>query len=160
MKINNKGFLLVETLVTTCIIAILATSIYIYVNSTIINYEKRETYDNITDVYKTNNIKLYLYNHWSELGFSDSSLWLDGINTIELPESIKEKLKISSVFVTLNDSNLVDKGNIIDKTNNKAFKEYIRLLSFVGETTDYRLIVHFKDNKENTFASLVLKLPS
>lgn len=160
MKFNNKGFLLVETLVTTCIIAILATSMYIYINSTITNYEKRENYDNIVDIYKTNNVKLYLYKNWNELNLSDSSSWVDNINVINLPESMKQNFKISNIFVTLNDSNIVNKEKIINKTNNKAFKEYIRLLSFVGETTNYRLIVHYEDNNKNTFASLVLKLPN
>ena len=49
-KLNNSGFLLAETLITTCIIAVLATSLYVYVSKTADNYEKRDNYDNIVDI--------------------------------------------------------------------------------------------------------------
>jgi len=150
---NNKGFLLVETLITTCIIAILSTSMYIYVSNTIKNYEKRENYDNVIDVYKINNIKLYLYENWNDFDLSN----VNDVKEIELNDSLKTELKVEKIFIVPNNLSSINKTDIINKTNNKAFKEYIRLLPFVGETTNYRIIVHFQNNK---FASLIMKKPS
>ena len=165
MNKNNKGFLLVETLITTCIIATLATSVYVYISSTVTNYTKRDKYENIVNVYKASNIKSYIYKKWGKPGFelSEPKDWDKYIKTINLPNSLKNELNVSSVFVVPNNlvyysgnSIVVHKSDIINKTSNKAFKEYIRLLSFTGERTDYRLIVHFGDD---TFASLVIKAP-
>lgn len=156
---NNKGFLLMETLITTCIIATLATSIYIYVSKTITNYEKRENYDNVVDVYKVNNIKLYLYNKWSHYALSDPSSWTNGVVSISLPSDMRNRLKTSQVLVVLNKPS-INKSNIINVAFNKKFKEYVRLLSFTGDENAYRIIVHFQDGKNHSFASLLMKVPT
>ena len=50
-KLNNKGFVLAETLVVTVFLMVIFTMIYSYFYPLIGEYEKRENYDDIDSVY-------------------------------------------------------------------------------------------------------------
>lgn len=58
---NNKGFIFAETLATTLVIMILLISFYVFSTNFIDNQSKNKNYDNIEEIYKLANIRLYLY---------------------------------------------------------------------------------------------------
>ena len=151
MKLNKKGFLLAETIVTVCIIATLATSMYIYISKTAFRFEDRNNYENVVDVYKANTLKKYLieknYETVSNSPISETDL---GILNDEENLNIKETYLINNTQTAKDDL----KNNI----TNQALKDYINWISINGSDSDLRLIVWFngKNGEDGTFANLVI----
>lgn len=157
MRMNNKGFLLMETLITTCIIAILATSIYVYISKTIDNYEKRDKYDNVVDVYKVNNIAVYCKQSNDNCKRKDVNpnkcILLNSRDINEISNGA-ENIYICKGKGFKNE--FINNGAISDK----EYKEYVRLLPLTDmEDNDYILIASFKDSqgRKKSFASLKIK---
>lgn len=154
MKINNKGFLLMETIVTVCIIATLATSAYLYVSKTASRFEERTNYENVVDVYKVNTLKQYLEEKTevfkTGLG-SDNYIQISDTNL----GSLKTDLKIEKAYLIINK---VEGKNSISTTN-KALKDYIKWLKVDGDS-NLRLIVWFKgeNGEDGTFANMKISI--
>lgn len=146
MKTNNKGFLLAETIVTVCIIATLATSMYLYVSKTTSRFEDRNNYENVVDVYKVHTIKSYLDKKGRLLEGNIGEV------TPQLEPKVIDQLKIKKVFLI---QNTIDSKNSIDVTTSRALKDYVNWLQISGNGTDLRLVVWFNsDESDGTFATL------
>lgn len=151
MKLNKKGFLLAETIVTVCIIATLATSMYLYISRTVSRFEDRDNYENVVDVYKTNTLKKYL----TEKNFfkDENATGKEISNIITDPSltTLKSTLGIEASYLILNKE--TEKSKI--DTSNQALKDYINWISIDGSESDFRLIVWFKnDGSDGTFANI------
>ena len=57
LKLNNKGFVLVETLISAVFIMSIFSIIYVNFYPIMAEYEKRETYDDVDSKYATYWIK-------------------------------------------------------------------------------------------------------
>ena len=143
MKLNRKGFLLAETIVTVCIIATLATSMYLYISKTSSRFEDRNNYENVTDVYKVNTLKDYLSlkDMFTTRGDITNSLG-----------QIKTELSIKGAYLI---QKTEDYNNLIN-TSNQALKDYLNWINIDSESEDLRLIVWFEGNngEDGTFANL------
>lgn len=147
MKLNKKGFLLAETIVTVCIIAALATSMYIYISRTASRFEDRDNYENVIDVYKTNTVKKYLKNK----GYLVNTYATGVIDQTRLGV-LKDELNINNVYLI---PDTIDGKNLITDSN-QALKDYLNWVSIDGDDSDLRLIIWFngKDGEDGTFANL------
>lgn len=167
-KLNQNGFLLAETLITSCVIAILATSLYVYVSKIINNYEKRDNYDNIVDIYKLNNLVSYCKE--SELNCRRKNVsqnnclpfWENG-GGYGIPVNISNVTKVEKYAYICKGNgfkeNLLNRMN--SENNDPEYKEYVRLLSLSGvEENDFVLITKLENSqgRKKSFASLKMKV--
>lgn len=142
MKLNRKGFLLAETIITVTIIATLATSMYLYISRTANRFEDRNNYENVTDVYKVNTVKLYL---------NEKNLLTNTGDITEQIVPIKDELNINKVYLILNTE---EAKNSID-TDSNSLKDYLDWISIDGNQEDLRLIVWFNGgDSDGTFANM------
>ena len=184
-KLNNSGFLLAETLITTCIIAVLATSLYVYVSKTADNYEKRDNYDNIVDIYTLNNYKLYFesyvkpstdYNLTNVNFKPDRDKCTEEISSWDMDFMTRffnssSNYPTSLIICNGNFKNYIeekmneetDANYALKKHISEGFREYIRLLPISDlDSDEYLIIASFKGSqgRKESFASLKTKLPS
>ncbi len=148
MKLNKKGFLLAETIVTVCIIATLATSMYIYISKTASRFEDRDNYENVVDVYKCNTLKEYLINkNYGTVSNSPISETDLGILNDEENLNIKEAYLINNTQTA--------KDELKNNITNQALKDYINWIS-TDDDDNLRLVVWFngENGEDGTFANL------
>ena len=132
-----------ETIVTVCVIAALATSMFLYISSTANRFEERNNYENVVDVYKLNTIKQYLTNDGT------------GINTYsgDITSSlagIKNSLDIEKAYIGI-------PNDLKDSVSSKSFKDYLTWLSSMETGNKKSLIVMFDDTGNGpTFANIVI----
>ncbi len=158
-KINNKGFMLVETLiVATLIISIL---IYLFVQFQTISksYNASFTYNTVDAVYGVSNIRNYILNDgYEELENYQNTTNNDYIditdcNSIFFEESeycliLFEQLNVKTVLFTNTDLTSLKNNNI---SFNDKFKKYINYIKFTEGEDMYRIIVEYENG---TFGSL------
>ena len=130
MKLNNKGFLLAETIVTVCIIATLATSMYLYVSKTASRFEERDNYENVVDVYKANTLKKYLKGeeYFSNTNATGEDLFTK-ISDTNLT-TIKTELNVKYAYLITNNINGINSINTKEKKALEDYFERNRFLTF------------------------------
>lgn len=147
---KKNGFVLVETLVATILIATVFT--YIYLQFTNINENYRKTYENNTveSLYGLNNMKSFLLSDGiknlksSNLSYIDItecdmtvnlSQCMNLINVLEIEKLIFMKDDINNLKnALLNDSNISDN-----------FKTFIKIINTKTIHDGYRLLVEYKN---------------
>ena len=72
-KLNNQGFALVETLIVSVFVLGIFTLVYVNYYPLIGEYEKRENYDAIESVYKTNTLKKFIESNGLNFNGSNGS---------------------------------------------------------------------------------------
>lgn len=143
-KLDNQGFMLIETLI--CATFIVGILIFVYIQFTNINrsYEDSFTYNTINDLYLADQARSYLK--------QENLLNLDQINDtnkyVEIDfcpnndaycTSLYEKLLIKKIILANHDFyNDVDSSNL-----DEEFKEFIRKVKLVDE--GYSMYVQFND---------------
>jgi len=143
MKINNKGFLMAETIVTVCIIAALSTSMFLYVSSNANRFEERNNYENVVDVYKLNTIKQYLTMDGTDINTYSGDITSSLAN-------IKNSLNIEKAYIGI-------PNNLKDSISPQSFKDYLTWLSSMETGNSKSLIVMFGDTGNGpTFANIVI----
>ena len=72
---NNKGFTLLESVIVTSIIIVFLLSSYTLISKIISNYNVREKYDSIENIYKLNTVKTFIYSYGNvnEIIYNSSS---------------------------------------------------------------------------------------
>ncbi len=166
---NNKGFLLAETIVTVCVIATLATSMYIYISRTANRFEERNNYEKVVDVYKLNTIKTYLDKNIKEASYLSTSSIIRNLasDTTKIPSTLKTNLKLENLFIisASKDSmsgfkTYLNSGSVYTK----SLKDYLNSIEVnddgIDVDHDYRMIGMFKEdsNSTPTFANIVVSV--
>ena len=139
MKINNKGFMLVEIVVVTVVVVTIMTSLYIVFNRVYNAFEIKSTYSDINAIYALDLLRDYMI----EKETTNSFVYNDLIKRVQtenyveitcnLNEDFKtycnevfEKYNINRVFITKNNKDSLD--DIKNININQTFKEYIDYL--------------------------------
>lgn len=147
MRINSKGFLMAETIVTVCIIATLATSMFLYISSNANRFEERNNYENVVDVYKLNTIKQYLE--------ETNNINTTSTNAISSLGTLGTNLKVKQAFLILNTTTNIN--TIKNNSTSQSFKDYLSWLVIDGNAVDKRLIIMFQDGSNTpTFANILI----
>ena len=154
-KMNNRGFMLTETLIVSTFLVTTLLFIYIQFNNITKTYEKSFKYNTVNSLYSLNNLKNYILN--------------DGVDNLKNRAS-------ENIFVLINDcssdyfaytnycSKLIDSLNIktalliyndvdIDATSGLD-QTIIDFINDMDIKLDYYLVAEFNDN---TFAYLELE---
>lgn len=166
-KINNKGFVLVETLIVSAFVVSIFSIMYANFYPMMGEYEKRENYDDINSIYNAYLIKRMLENYKSDLAnnIECNDRILEPYN---LPEGntrdyflmLEKYLNIDKVYFTY--YNLASfKEKVMQDTGNNydvQTKEYIDYLPNYGDNPNNlscRIIVKYKAdaNKESNYKS-------
>lgn len=159
-KSNNKGYMLVETLVATTIIVTALLFLYVQYSNITKNYRESFSYNTTNNLYGAYNLKKYiledgyntlveeLENHdYVDITDCSSNYFVDE----DYCEVLISSMEIKQVFFTTEDvSN-------IDFEVNDAFKSFIKKIVY-DDVEEHRLLIEFNDE---TFATvLVSKLPA
>lgn len=155
-KLNTKGFALVETLIVSVFVMGIFTLLYTNFYPLIGEYEKREGYDNIDSVYKTDLIKRFLSNNQGVLQVNVNPKKLNcteaGSFTGEC-RNLMTSLGDPEVYIT--NYKITELKKNIDSTSlDSGLKEYIKYLPNYEINKygyNYRIIAKYKkDIKEGT----------
>lgn len=161
-KINNYGFMLVETLVVSTFI--FSTLVFLYVQFRTVNNSYKTTYDynTVNSLYYTNAIKKYVldagYKELTTAMENSANKYIDittcpveYLNEINYCQELFETLKVKQVIFTHQDLSDLKQYLLQTKKFDDVFNNYIDFIRYDSEATDYRLVVSYMDN---TFATL------
>lgn len=132
-NLNRRGFALVETLIVSAFVMGIFTLLYTNYYPLIGEYEKRENYDNIDMVYKTDAIKKFINkNRTTSLSVSDIPYYKDSDSFCSNFSNNKDQcigmwqaLKVKSILFT--DYNLTSQKSVIKNRTDisNGLKEYV-----------------------------------
>lgn len=158
-KMNDKGFLLAETLIVATFLATTLLFLYIQLNNVVKSYYTSFKYNTANSLYAANNIVDYITSDGLDKLKTDISS-NNYINITNCPnnyfketnycEILFDSLKVKTAIFTKEDLTDLKKSNIkLDQT----MVDFINYIDY-EKNDSYRVIVEFKDN---TFASLRIK---
>lgn len=160
-KIDNKGFMLTEILVTSTLVCTVLIFLYSQFYSIKRGYDISFKYNTVNGLYASSNIKDYLIDN----GLDTMRQELETKPYLDLKEDISfikapaywnlliSSLNIKAILFSKADlteliSNLNDLENI-----DEDFKRFVRNIDFDENSSDYRLIIQYNDD---TFASILM----
>lgn len=163
-KSNNKGFMLVETLIVSTFIT--GTLVFLFIQFRTINqgYDISFRYNTVNGMYAANNIKEYLLENGADAvgpavdNASKQYIDITECTDLYLTEnayclSLVTELNIKKVLVTNNDLSTLLPLLKNDASIDEELKDFIRYIAYDKGATNYRLIVQFNDN---TFATVTI----
>ncbi len=146
----KKGFVFVETLVVLSVVTVSIVSLYGVYLKISTDIEKREYYDNVSDLYKTNIVRNLIninkVNEFIEINKNNCESFMDSKCT-----NILESLNIDNVYITDKKVSLILEDKNIDNT----LKEYLKTINTSSNTL--YIIINYKNNGHNYYASLKYK---
>lgn len=154
-KLNSNGFMLVEVIIVTVIVATIMTSLYIAFTRIYKVYDMKSKYSNIDGIYALNTIRnYYIENITLNKLINDSTTntpyyidlktdtentkkycsTLEGINYCNNISSVIKNYNINSLYIVKVDSNLQQGLKNLRNSDNitETFKEYIDYLLEIG----------------------------
>ena len=170
MKFNNKGFLLIETLIVT--VFVVSTLIFLFVQFQRIetNYSRTFNYNTVDGLYRLSNIRDFI----DENAFTgvrntlnSSSLPYVNISTCNAINnynpSLSTEIEYCELLFSVSDVKtliMTDENteSVIEELRNITFitqekKDFIRYINYNDEFGKYRLIIEYTDG---TFATLTI----
>ena len=173
MKKNNKGFMLVEVIVTSTIIVTAMIGFYSSFNKIYKNYKEKENYYNIDAIYATKEIIKELMNNTSEDNnmakflnniFSSrvyESLITNGTcqNEISICSNIADFYKVNNMIIVEYDKKSIQKYLEENPNLHQTFKDYIDyVINYYDVTPNeeigYLFLTEIKDGDNYYYANL------
>jgi len=158
-KMNNKGFLLAETITIAVVVIIALIVIYVQFVSVDNSYYRTFNYNNVNNLYLANNYKEFVIRDTPSIydGIKKGDLYTD-ITKCEdhfieymYCDRLTESIGAKRVIIVNNDTtSLIDKLNTTDFS--ETLKNYIRTSN--SNEVGYRLIIEFNDN---TVAGILIR---
>jgi len=180
-KLNNRGQVLIETLVTSVMIVGVLIYLFVQLRNVNTNYSKTSHYNSINALYAADNYRTFLMGkeeHYSLKDYAENSTpayflsnagakgYIDltscnsayGIVNVTYCQALIADLKIKQVIMTKEDTATItaaiDAGTIADSAIDADFKTFIKAQKTDQEADMYRIFVETTDND---FASIKLK---
>lgn len=150
LKKNNKGFMLVEVIIVTVVVATIMTSLYVVFNRVYTGYEKKSMYTNIDGIYALKMIEEYGISDISSLIGSDSYKLIYGysdadgffinecVNNSVYCSKADDVYNINAVYVVKKDilSNDEKLEDFKSSITNQTFKDYVDYLKNIIKPND------------------------
>lgn len=177
-KLNDKGFVLVETLIVSVFVMALFTVLYTDLFPLLGEYQKRENYNDIDSKYIAHWVRKMVMASKAPalenlppdtmtIDISDcpSTYIYSGVNVLgssKFCQTLKEQAHITKMYVTSYDARKF-KQYIKDTWGNNTPKEYRELLEYVnylpvfddtGKETYYRVIIEIDHETYRTFSTI------
>ena len=169
MKFNNKGFLLIETLIVT--VFVVSTLIFLFVQFQRIetNYSRTFGYNTVDGLYRLANIREFIEDNVLEQAINqlnNSSLQYVNLSSCNFISNLNSELTTEIDYCELLYSVSEVKTLVLVEENTEAMisdlrnvtflteekKDFIKYINYDDEFGKYRLIVEYEDN---TFATVV-----
>lgn len=178
LKINSKGFVLVETLVVAVFVSAIFSVIYSNFYPIMGEYEKREAYDDIDSKYATFWFKRIIQsesvdfaNIKTDIGtkqyheFQCNEIVDTDVTAINFCNNLKTRLGVEHIYIT--NYRLGNRDDIDDKTNFKGvveanvsnefssgFQDYVAYLPTYSKKSSlngacYRIVVEFHNTRDD-----------
>ena len=171
MKKNNKGFMLVEVIVTSTVIVAAMIGLYASFNKLYVNYDSKSKYYNIDAVYATKVIFSSMLNE-KKINSTINKIFQDSqygyfINSKECNseffetnstcDSVKELYDVENMIIVEYDKEVL--LNFKNESLNETFKEYIDyVINYYDVTTNeeysYLLLTEIYDGSDYYYANL------
>ena len=178
-KLNEKGFMLVETLIVSVFVGVTLIILYIQLQNISNSYDKTFSYNTATSLYNTSKVKKYLFTrNMGQINnevLSNSSGFIDisscsnsfykvgeenAVQATNYCKKIYERLRIVQVLVTKDD--LTDVRNkIVEAGNNEKVSskmvDFVRYIKNEKKEGYLRIIIEFEDeNNNSTFGTTLI----
>ena len=150
MKLNNKGFIFTETLISTTIMIVLLISFYVFSVAFIDNQSKYKNYEKVENIYKVANVRLFLYRNsddFNELIEHTNTAACVSLNNIGYGEKTELTNEYKLMLNTFNIDQLYLCDFEKDYNKNDDFKYYFNYVK-KKFNDKYRIIAHIKDSPE------------
>ncbi len=153
-KNNNKGFVLIETIIVSTFVAGILIFIFIEFTSLSSSYSDSFKYNTVEDLYATENIKDYILSDSNLLSTLNNSINPDKVHDVTNCSMFtnqnycKRLLELNNVEQLIICSNYFDEKNI--SVDDEDMKTFIKMVKGTGKEK-YRLLAKFKDG---TFATI------
>lgn len=163
-KIDKKGFMLTELLVTSTLVCTVLIFLYTQFFSVKKSYENSFKYNTVNGLYALSNIRSFLVD--SDIYILKQNLNLNSyVDLMDLENNkvvLKDDVYFQTLITKLNVKNLIftkenltdlinDLNNIPDRLEN--MKTFIRYIDYDKKGNLYRIIVEYNNN---TFATLLV----
>lgn len=163
MKLNRKGFMLAEVVVSASVVAVVLVTMYIGINRMTAAYDKRNRYYDLDAQELAMVVNDTIRNNGSDVPFDNSGILLSEqisskySETKELFDLYKNNLKYNNnVYIVKNE----DGFNTIKNSNiNQSFKDYLDY--FINKTDfneDYSYFIVAELEKSNDYYYYTLKV--
>lgn len=153
-KIDNKGFVLIETIIVSSFVAGILIFIFIEFTSLSSSYSESFKYNTVENLYTTENIKNYILTDSNFLNSLYNSINPDKVIDITDCSMFTNENYCKKLFELSNVENVIVCNNYFDEKNIKIldedFKTFINKINGTGKEK-YRIISKFKDS---TFATI------
>lgn len=163
-KLNNKAYVLVETIVVISVLCVILIALYGAYSSMIINIEKRNLYDNTDYLYRTKFVRDYIENEDSVNFINDKIYCQDDDNPCYTNTCTTEKcnlfrfLNVKGIYIFGWDEKVKYVAGV-----NASTLRYINSIDATSEDHGTkRLVVMYEEVengvRKNEYASLKIKL--
>ena len=152
-KVNNTGFMLIETLIVTMIVA--SVLIYLYIQFTNLNrnYNQSFEYNTVEGLYALEDVKDFMSEDSAIMDYILNNMnigYIDitdctGFSDTSCPTLLGDE-KITTIIVTYNDTSMTT----LPSTYNTKFRDFFNKINYMGDE-EYRLVAEFQNG---TFATL------
>ena len=167
MNKNNKGFMLVEVIITSTVIATAMVSLYSTFNKLYTSYNQKTTYHNIDSIFATkitinylldNNFNSFINNTFAT---SQYKILIDDttcFNNNDICNAIKSTYKVNKMIIAEYNKSIIE--SLKNTAINQTFKEYIDyVIGYYGiEQSDnkynYIILTEIKDGDNYYYANL------
>ena len=161
-KIDNKGFMLTELLVTATLVCTVLIFLYTQFYNVKKSYDNSFKYNTVNGLYSLANVREFLFDNDTAVikqNLSLNSSYVDlkedttGINDIDYWNLLITSSNIKTIIFTYENLDTLI-SNLEDLDNTKEdLKKFIRRIDYDDSAVGYRLIVEYNDN---TFATLLM----
>lgn len=127
MKLNNKGFMMAEVIITCSIVVITLVGLFTSYNRTYLRYKERSNYYNVDNAYACNYLK--------DLLIESNILYTNTSNHYSIDGTINDKISTlfnnynitSAIVVDLSQTNNI--SGLITNDMNNTYKDYLKYLN-------------------------------
>ena len=162
MKLNRKGFMLAEVVVSASVVAVVLVTMYIGINRMTAAYDKRNRYYDLDAQELAMVVNDTIRKNGSSVTFDNSGILLSGqINSMysetkELFDLYKNNLKYNNNVYIVKDKNGFD--NLKDSNINQSFKDYLDYFVSKTKIGDYSYFVVVELEKGSDYYYYTLKV--
>lgn len=164
MKLNRKGFMLAEVVVSASVVAVVLVTMYIGINRMTAAYDKRNRYYDLDAQQLAMVVNDTIRNNGSDVTFDNSGILPSEqisskySETKELFDLYENNLKYNNnVYIVKNEDGF---NNIKNSNINQSFKDYLDY--FISKTNfdenySYFIVVELKKNDDYYYYTLKVK---
>lgn len=151
MRLNNRGFMMTEVIITCSIVVLTLVGLFTSYNRTYLRYKERSNYYNVDNSYACNYLK--------ELLIESNILYTNTSNYYYIDSHINEKFEVlfnnynitSAILVDLSKTDNI--SGLITNDKNNTYKDYLNYLndSIIYDLSQDKYVLIIERNNANNY---------